>query len=141
MINFLDETASKVFVSIYNQLNDDGCLELNKTNGTYEPLFVKKLDVISLHSEELERISFGHYYDQEGRKMADPEMIFLYNPKHPDRIAPCYFKMDGLGKEEYSISFSNDGVAVELRRKMQKGHTVFADVWMSTIMNQQLIII
>jgi len=141
MINFLDPIATKIFVSIYNQLNAAGCLTLDNANGVHEPLQVKKLDEISLHSKKLERISFGHYYEDGGKIMADPEMIFLFNPDYPEKIAPCFFKMDALGKIENSIIFNEDGDTIEMRTKMQKGHTAFADVWMNSIMKQQSILI
>ena len=143
MVKFLEPTPSKIFLNIYNQLNEDGYLKLDNTNGSHHPLLVKNVSDVIFNSENYKKISLSHCYEHNGELMCDPEMYFLFNPETPEKIIPCCFKL--LGSEDGntfdSISFNEAGIAFEWKRSMQASHTMIANLWLEAIKVQQKIIL
>lgn len=137
MIKVLDEIPTKIFLSILNQLND-GYVRLDNANGVFMALSVETIAQVEFKNRNYLQISVAHYYTQNGDLMADPEMLFLFNPETPSEIISCYFKIDAIGKEEESIIFDNS-VAIGWRKQMQKAHTIFANMWLENIRDQQKI--
>jgi len=132
----LSVEQAKVFVNIYTQLDENGYLKLNNSGDVYMPLVVERLFPVNFEKKQFQQISFAHYFEQCGDLMADPEMIFLFDPESPERIIPIYFKNDSMGKEEESIAFEN-GECKGWRKNLQSQHQVFADMWLNNIMQQQ----
>jgi len=110
---------------------EDGYIKIDNTNGSFMPVSVEQI----FENEKFKQISISHYYEQNGDLMADPEMIFIYS-KGLDVFFASYFKQDNLGMEEDSIIMRN-GEITGYRAKMQVDHTIFANLWLKNIKQQQ----
>lgn len=141
MVQFLEPIPSKIFLSIYNRLNDDGNLKLDHSNGSYHPLLLRHVSDVIFDSVNYKKVSLSHCYLYNGELMYDPEMYFLFNPDSPDKIIPCSFKLIGAndGNAFDSISFNEVGIAFEWKKSMQKSHTMIANLWLEAIQVQQKI--
>lgn len=157
IMEVLNKKSAVLFQKIYSMLDKDGYLKLDRdgeqakqkaaknNNADIDKyrcgimaLFVKKVDVVKVGSIEYERISFAHYYECKGNLIADPEMMFLYNPSKADFIVPCYFLQPALSIEQNSIVFDENGVFKGYYPKMQADHTEFINsVWFDNIKWQQ----
>ena len=82
------------------------------------------------------RYVVGHYYEQNGDRMCDPEMEFI---KDDDgNYYPAYFRQDGGYPlmQESIITGVSDG-KIRINRTQQKDHVIFANQWMENIKEQQ----
>lgn len=110
---------------------EDGYVKIDNSNGSFMPV---SLEVI-FENEKYRIISMAHYFEQNGDLMADPEMCFIHL-KGMNSFIPSYYKQDNLGIEQESVLFK-DGIIKGVRTRMQTSHTVFANMWLRNIKQQQ----
>jgi len=90
------------------------------------------------HENEYGKVyAIGHYYQQNGDRMSDPEMTFLVNDDD-GRVYPLSFEQHGFfARYEANSEFGEDGKLKGMYRKMCNDHKNFANQWMINIKHQQ----
>lgn len=131
----LSVEATQIFITIYNLLDGKEHLIINNAEGIFMALHVEKVGTAKMGEVVLEKISFAHYYKQNGDFCADPEMIFLFNV-NLELVIPCYFLQANVLEEE-SVVFDENGVVTKWREEMQVGEVEFAECWLKNIKEQQ----
>lgn len=76
--------------------------------------------------------SIAHYLnEQNGDLMRDPEMRFI---KGGDgKYYPYYYRLDGLGIEQETVTWDREGNVKKVYIKSQEGQATFANEWMRNI--------
>lgn len=119
----INQKSTAVMEKLIAEL-DDGYLKLDNAPDVFMPVVVEQTgDITGFEAV----YSIGHYGEQNGDLMADPEMTF------------------GLKEYRfYPLSFRNDYVGVvqevlgkELNLPLQRRLAGFADLWFSNIIKQQ----
>ncbi|OHB57120.1 MAG: hypothetical protein A2Y07_03915 [Planctomycetes bacterium GWF2_50_10] len=103
---------------------DDGYLKLDNAPGTFMPVVVEQVSDVA----DFEAVySVGHYGEQNGDLMADPEMTFGLKEW---RFYPLSFRNNYVGVEQKVMGKE---VNLPLQRRLAR----FADLWFSNIIKQQ----
>jgi len=79
--------------------------------------------------------SLAHYYEQHGDLMRDPEMLFI---QAEEGYYPAEIWQDGVNSHNVGLLIE-DGLAVSIDETEQADMTVFAEVWLKNIREQQSI--
>lgn len=123
----INAMAKKVLQTLESKMVD-GYAKISNTQGFMAVVVEQIAD---------DKISVAHYYEQNGDLMADPEVVFLKKEfSYGTEYYPIYEKMDGLGLSKELITFDDSG-KVEKVFKTQKDTTVFCNVWLKNIKQQQ----
>lgn len=123
-------TTSTATLNKMVSMMEDGFIKIDNFKG-FMPVSVE----VIYTNDKYMIVSVAHYYEQNGDLMADPEVCFIYNKITGDYF-PSYFKQDNVGIEQESI-IMNDGVIKGIRTIMQLEHSVFANMWLENIKDQQ----
>jgi len=109
----------------------DDYAKIDNSDGALMPVSIERI----FENERYKQISLAHYYELNGDLMTDPEMIFT-QIKSCRIFIPSYFKQDNLGIEQESIVMEN-GEIKGYKAKMQADQTLFANMWLRNIKEQQ----
>lgn len=133
----LNKSATAIFESIIKLLNGAEHKKIDNTESVFMPLTVEKIGSdINFGSRNADLYSFAHYYEQNGDLMADPEMTFLvFIVEGETWVLPTSYSQANLGLYEESI-FLN-GITWQIRKKQQKDHVIFSNMWLKNIKEQQ----
>lgn len=124
----LSKKASKTMLKLIEQLGKSDHASIDNTNGTFMPVVIERL-----YKDEMGTVySVSHYYKQNGDLMRDPDMEFL---DHEGHFIPIMFRQDN--PPIYQESMWKDGIGWKLKRRLQKDHAKFANMWMRNIESQQ----
>lgn len=107
--------------------------KVDRSDGTYMPVYVEIID----RTDNYTHISLAHYGQQNGDAMRDPEMIIALH-KDGQQFIPYYYRNDYMGREQYSVRWTDKGVLLNCR--LQAEHTTFANKWLRNIATQQHIL-
>lgn len=131
----LNHRATLIFKTLISSLKE-GYVKIDNASGTFMPVSFERLETVSgLMGVNMDLYSLAHYYEQNGDLIADPEMtFFVYDNDKNFMVFPASYRQDGLGIYQESI-FNNGSWKVS--PKMQTDHTVFANMWLNNIKNQQ----
>ena len=105
--------------------------KLNNAEGTFMALHVECIGRCNLGHI----FSLAHYYEQHGDLMRDPEMLFI---QAEDGYYPAEIWQDAVNSHGVGIQIEN-GDAVSIDETEQADLTVFAEVWLKNIREQQRI--
>ena len=106
--------------------------KLDNAEGTFMPVHVECIGECNLG-----RIfSLAHYYEQHGDLMRDPEMLFIQ--AEDGRYYPVEIWQDPVNSHGVGVLIE-DGLAVSIDETEQADLTVFAEVWLKNIREQQRI--
>ena len=134
-MNMLNKQATAIFKRLIAMTEATGYVKINNAEGSFMPLSVEKVGIASdVMGVDMEIFSLAHYYQQNGDLMADPEMTFFV---YYENIFPASFRQDGLGIHRESL-IQEEGVW-KLARKEQNDETIFANMWLKNIQQQQRI--
>ena len=122
----LDRRAAEIFRSMLALQTT----KIDNSDGTYMPVYIELIGRI----DKYDFFSLAHYGQQNGDAMRDPEMIFALH-KESQQFVPYYYRNDYMGKEQYSVRWTEEGVL--LNRRLQADHTTFANRWLRNIATQQ----
>lgn len=123
--------ASTALLNKMVSLMKDGYIKIDNTNGSFMPVSVEQI----FESDKYKIFSVAHYFEQNGDLMADPEMCFIQIKTSGDYF-PSYYKQDSIGMEQESIIMAG-GVIKGVRIIQQLEHSVFANMWLKNIKDQQ----
>jgi len=129
----LNRIAENIFKKIIDGVNGDAAKYIGEKGKAFMQVVVEQI----YHENEYGKVySIGHYYQQMGDRMSDPEMTFLVNDAD-GRVYPLSFEQHGgLAMSQYSAVFE-DGKFKGKYKKMNNDHKNFANQWMKNIEDQQ----
>jgi hypothetical protein len=137
----INEQATKIFCRLLKKLN--GRQHLQLVSDEYMPLILERLEEDILTPWGVATAySVAHYYDQNGDRMRDPEMVFIVVDNRTEEkdmqaigIYPQTFQQDNLGLYEESARIEN-GELTKYIKVWQDAHTSFANTWLKNIRQQ-----
>jgi hypothetical protein len=94
---------------------------------------------MSLHVEWIGKavLSVAHYGLQNGDLMRDPDMAFWRSPE--GFWCPANYRNDYVGVETYGITEWNGDTPKKFDPATQRDQAVFANGWMQTLVEQQIL--
>ena len=107
--------------------NGEGQAIIDDAPGLYMAVYV---DIISDRF-----VSVAHYGDQNGDRMADPEMVFYRGTD--DLYYPVSITNHYIGVYREGVIFDEDDIIISVDAAEQKDEVSFADLWMANIRQQQ----
>ena len=129
----LNKKAEKIFLKIIDGVTPDMVKRIGVEGTAIMQVIVEEIYYENKYGKVY---SIGHYYQQNGDRMSDPEMTFLVNDAD-GRVYPLSFEMHGtLARYEESALFT-DGKLSGIYGKINNDHKNFANQWMENINNQQ----
>lgn len=141
-MEFLDQPATIVFATLIDSLDSNGYRTIN--NQPFMPLTIERIGSgIQSPWGTVTLYSFCHYYEQNGDLMQDPELCFFVADNRKGfksdwaalKVGPYLYRVAGLGIDQESVRMEDQRLTV-FHRRLQKDHTVFANVWMTNIREQ-----
>jgi hypothetical protein len=138
MMTSIQPASATIFFELLNNLDNNGYKKFIREG--FMPLCVELIGKLHTTFGSADAYSICHYYEQNGDLMRDPEMCFLLMPKNsfnelPNQIFPYYYRLDGLGIEQESITFEPGGIML-INPNLQKQHVDFANQWLLNIKEQ-----
>lgn len=135
----LNQRATKIFMKLINGVSYAKYRKINN-NGEGSPFMAVVVEQIG-QNKYGKIFSVGHYYQQMGDRMSDPEMTFLLN-ESDQKVYPLSFEQHGtFAIYEVGARFDeNDsltGLPKRRGRKVCAEHASFANQWMLNIKYQQ----
>ncbi len=129
----LNKKAEAIFLKIIEGVTTEAAKYIGKTGTAIMQVVVEQV----YHENEYGKVyAIGHYFQQNGDRMSDPEMTFLVNDAD-GRVYPLSFEMHGvLARYEENTRFEN-GKLAGIYKKMNNDHKNFANGWMENISHQQ----
>lgn len=125
----LNKKSTAIFEKIISRIPEGkSSVKIGNDGDAFMPLHVERLssyDAGTLYS-------LAHYFEQNGDLCQDPEMLFLRTSA--GAVVPTMFQQAIPPVYEESIFF--DG-GWKLRRRMQREHAEFAEMWLRNINEQQ----
>jgi len=129
----LNRKAEAIFKKIIANLPTDKAKYIGEKGKAIMQVVVEKIYHENIYGKVY---AVGHYFQQNGDRMSDPEMTFLVNDDD-GRVYPLSFEMHGvLARYEESAIFT-DGKLSGIYKKMSNDHKNFANQWMENIKHQQ----
>ena len=104
--------------------------KLDNAEGTFMALHVECIGECNLGHI----FSLAHYYEQHGDLMRDPEMLFIQ--AEDGGYYPVEIWQDAVNSHSVGVLI-DDGMAVSIDETEQADLTVFAEVWLKNIRQQQ----
>jgi hypothetical protein len=104
--------------------------KIDNTEGTFMALHVECIGECNLGHI----FSLAHYYEQHGHLMRDPEMLFIQ--AEDGGYYPAEIWQDPVNSHGVGVQIEN-GSAVSIDETEQADMTVFAEVWLKNIWQQQ----
>lgn len=144
------ETLNKKATIVFAQLMDkmkEGYLKI--VNDPFMPLTMERIGYnIQTPWGAAELYSLCHYYKQNGDLMQAPEMCFVAVDQRGEfktdyekiKVVPYMYQQADLGIYEESAIFENSTLA-KFRRKVQKDHAMFANLWLGNIQQQGFLVV
>ncbi len=106
--------------------------KLDNAEGTFMALHVECIGRCNLGPI----VSLAHYYEQHGDLMRDPEMLFIQ--AEDGGYYPVEIWQDAVNSHSVGVQIE-DGDAVSIDETEQADMTMFAEVWLKNIWEQQRI--
>lgn len=131
----LNKKAEKTFFKIIKGITPNN--PVNKI-GEEGQVFMQVIAEQIYHNNQYGKVyAIGHYYQQNGDRMSDPEMTFLVN-EADNRVYPLSFEQHGFfARYEENCVFDEEGKLDGIYRKRNNEHKNFANQWMENIKHQQ----
>jgi hypothetical protein len=104
--------------------------KLNNAEGTFMALHVECIGECNLGHI----FSLAHYYEQHGDLMRDPEMLFI--KAEDGGYYPVEIWQDAVNSHNVGVLIEDD-LAVSIDETEQADMTMFAEVWLKNIWEQQ----
>ena len=104
--------------------------KIDNTEGTFMALHVECIGECNLGHI----FSLAHYYEQHGDLMRDPEMLFIQ--AEDGGYYPVEIWQDAVNSHSVGVLIE-DGKAVSIDETEQADMTMFAEVWLKNIWEQQ----
>ncbi|MGB3458456.1 MAG: hypothetical protein WBB08_04005 [Halobacteriota archaeon] len=104
--------------------------KIDNAEGTFMALHVECIGECNLGPI----FSFAHYYEQHGDLMRDPEMLFIQ--AEDGGYYPVEIWQDAVNSHSVGVLIE-DGKAVSIDETEQADMTMFAEVWLKNIWEQQ----
>ncbi|NQE54636.1 hypothetical protein C5S29_13690 [ANME-1 cluster archaeon GoMg3.2] len=104
--------------------------KIDNTEGTFMALHVECIGECNLGHI----FSLAHYYEQHGDLMRDPEMLFI--KAEDGGYYPVEIWQDAVNSHSVGVLIE-DGKAVSIDETEQADMTMFAEVWLKNIWEQQ----
>ena len=104
--------------------------KIDNTEGTFMALHVECIGECNLGHV----FSLAHYYEQHGDLMRDPEMLFIQ--AEDGGYYPVEIWQDAVNSHSVGVLIE-DGKAVSIDETEQADMTMFAEVWLKNIWEQQ----
>jgi len=129
----LNSKATKIFFKIIDGVKTSEAKYIGEKGKAIMQVITEQI----YHENEYGKVyCIGHYYEQMGDRMSDPEMTFLVN-NSDNRVYPLTFEQHGVfARYEVSAVFE-DNKLKEVYRKMNNDHKNFANQWLENIKHQQ----
>ncbi len=129
----LNRKAEAIFKKVIDSVKPDMVKKIGEAGKAIMQVIIEQI----YHENEYGKVySIGHYFQQNGDRMSDPEMTFLVNDAD-GRVYPLTFEQHGFfARYEPNCSFEN-GKLAGIYRKRNNDHKNFANIWMENISNQQ----
>ncbi len=129
----LNRKAEAIFLKIIDGVKPDMVKKIGEPGKAIMQVVIEQI----YHESDYGKVyAVGHFYQQNGDRMSDPEMTFLVN-KANKRVYPLTFEQHGyFARYETNCTFTN-GKLTGIKRKTNNDHKNFANQWMENINNQQ----
>jgi ParB family chromosome partitioning protein len=102
---------------------------IDNAHGTFMAVTVERVGA--------ELYSVAHYYQQNGDRMRDPEVVFWRRPRD-GRFCPVEWTHDGIGVGyQRLVEFDDSGKPAGIMVRQQRSCAVFCATWMVNIKKQQ----
>ncbi len=129
----LNKKAEAIFKKVIDGVKPDMVKRIGEAGKAIMQVIIEQIYHENIYGKVY---SVGHYYQQNGDRMSDPEMTFLVNDAD-GRVYPLTFEMHGtFARHESNCSFEQ-GSLDGIYRRMNNDHKNFANQWMENISNQQ----
>jgi len=122
----LNKTASSILNRLVSAIEIGGSKTIENSGGTFMAVVVEHLE------ENL--YSVGHYYQQDGDRMSDPDMTF-YRQSDGSWI-PVNCTQSPTGSYTEAVQFEG-GLVVSYQPRNLAELVSFANLWMQNIVTQQ----
>jgi hypothetical protein len=129
----LNRQAEKIFFKIIEGVTPNEAKRIGKPNTAIMQVVIEQIYHENIYGKVY---AVGHYYQQNGDRMSDPEMTFLVNDADK-RVYPLSFEQHGCFAMYQENSKFKDGKLTGIVRKWNNEHKNFANIWMENIKHQQ----
>lgn len=129
----LNSKAEKIFFKIIADIPTNAAKYIGEVKDAFMRVVVEEI----YHPCSYGKVySIGHYFQQNGDRMSDPEMTFLVN--YADgRVYPLSYELSSLGIFQRNCQFDDKGELKGIYKKLTNQHKNFANTWMNNIQDQQ----
>jgi hypothetical protein len=128
-MHILNPVAKQVFENLLSRLND-GYLKLDNESG-FMPVIFEDIGEVNGYGK---LYSVAHYGKLNGDAMRDPDMTFV---EKDGEYYPISFRNDYLEIDQEVFKYDEEGNVTAVNYRLQYELTVFANLWMNNIKNQQ----